>query len=65
MKMRRFYQAWNRSENRPCHKYMIPNQLQTLFWDTNAEKDPMPHMLVPLDSDAVKLFFRHEVPNLR
>ena len=34
-----------------------------LFFD-DAEKDPMPHMLVPLDWDAVKVFFTDEVPEL-
>jgi hypothetical protein len=34
-----------------------------LFFD-DAEKDPTPHMLVPLDWDAVKLFFSRTVPEL-
>jgi len=39
--------------------------LKSLMFFDDAEKDPMPHMLVPLDWDNVKLFFRREVPGLR
>jgi hypothetical protein len=38
--------------------------LKSLLFFDDAEKDPMPHMLVPLDWDAVKLFFRQAVPDL-
>ncbi len=39
--------------------------LKSLVFFDDAEKDPMPHMLVPLDWDAVKRFFRRDVPQLR
>ena len=38
--------------------------LKSLLFFDDAEKDPMPHMLVPLDWDAVKVFFRRAVPEL-
>ncbi|MGB6687524.1 MAG: nucleotidyl transferase AbiEii/AbiGii toxin family protein [Terracidiphilus sp.] len=38
--------------------------LKSLTYFTDAEKDPMPHMLVPLDWDRVKQFFRMEAPRL-
>src|SRR5258707_10653348 len=28
--------GWNRSKDRRYYKHMIPNQFQTLFWDTNV-----------------------------
>jgi len=39
--------------------------LKSLTYFANAEKDPLPHMLVPLDWHDVKLFFEHEAPKLR
>jgi len=45
--------------------YNRPHILKSLTYFDDAEKDPMPHMLVPLDWDAVKLFFRGEVPRLK
>lgn len=38
--------------------------LKSLTYFTDAEKDPMPHMLVPLDWNRVKQFFRVEAPRL-
>lgn len=38
--------------------------LKSMVFFDDAEKDPLPHMLVPLDWDAVKQFFRQEVPGL-
>jgi Nucleotidyl transferase AbiEii toxin, Type IV TA system len=38
--------------------------LKSLTFYGDAEKDPMPHMLIPLDWDAVKRFFLGEVPRL-
>jgi hypothetical protein len=38
--------------------------LKSLVFFDDAEKDPLPHMLAPLDWNAVKLFFRHEAPGL-
>jgi len=35
--------------------------LKSLTFFDDAEKDPMPHMLVPLDWNEVKQFFRREV----
>jgi hypothetical protein len=39
--------------------------LKSLTYFSDAEKDPMPHMLTPLDWDLVKRFFLREVPRLR
>jgi hypothetical protein len=44
--------------------YNRPHLLKSLTYFDDAETEPMPHMLVPLDWDAVKLFFRGEVPRL-
>jgi Nucleotidyl transferase AbiEii toxin, Type IV TA system len=38
--------------------------LKSLTYFADAEKDPMPHMLVPLDWDKVKQFFLLEAPRL-
>ena len=38
--------------------------LKSLTFFTDAEKDPMPHMLVTLDWDTVKQFFLRETPRL-
>ena len=38
--------------------------LKSLTFFSDAEKDPMPHMLVPLDWDTVKQFFLLESPRL-
>jgi hypothetical protein len=38
--------------------------LKSLTFFGDAEKDPMPHMLVPLDWDTVKQFFLRAVPLL-
>jgi hypothetical protein len=44
--------------------YNTIHMLKSLTYFDDAEKDPMPHMLVPLDWDAVKLFFTDEAPRL-
>ena len=38
--------------------------LKSLTFFDDAEKDPMPHMLVPLDWDEVKQFLRRDAPQL-
>ncbi|KAA6463350.1 nucleotidyl transferase AbiEii/AbiGii toxin family protein [Acidobacteria bacterium AB60] len=38
--------------------------LKSLTYFGDAEKDPMPHMLVPIDWERVKRFFIGEVPRL-
>jgi predicted nucleotidyltransferase component of viral defense system len=38
--------------------------LKSLLFFDEAEKDPLPHMLVPLDWDDVKRLFRHETPSV-
>lgn len=38
--------------------------LKSLIFFGDAEKDPMPHMLVPLDWDKVKQFFLQQAPRL-
>jgi hypothetical protein len=38
--------------------------LKSLLFFDDAEKDPLPHMLVPLEWDDVKRFFRHETPGV-
>lgn len=38
--------------------------LKSLTYFADAEKDPLPHMLVALDWDAVKRFFLRETPRL-
>ncbi len=39
--------------------------LKSLTYFVDAEKDPMPHMLLPLDWETVKQFFQREAPHLR
>ena len=39
--------------------------LKSLTYFADAEKDPMPHMLVPLDWREVKRFFEQAAPRLR
>ena len=39
--------------------------LKSLTYFADAEKDPLPHMLVPLDWHEVKQFFQREAPRLR
>ena len=38
--------------------------LKSLTWFEDAEKDPMPDLLVPLTWEAVKTFFQSEAPRL-
>lgn len=38
--------------------------LKSLTYFADAEKDPMPHMLIPIEWHAVKAFFEREVPQL-
>jgi hypothetical protein len=38
--------------------------LKSLTFFSDAEKDPMPHMLITLDWDTVKQFFLRETPHL-
>jgi hypothetical protein len=38
--------------------------LKSLAYFADAELEPMPHMLVPLEWDTVKRFFIAEVPKL-
>ena len=45
-------------------RYSRIHILKSLMYFGDAEKDPMPHMLVPLAWDEVKRFFRKEVPRL-
>jgi hypothetical protein len=44
--------------------YSRTHVLKSLTFFGDADKDPMPHMLVPLDWDTVKQFFMREVPRL-
>lgn len=44
--------------------YSTVHLLKSLTFFADAEKDPMPHMLVPLQWDEVKAFFVREVPRL-
>lgn len=39
--------------------------LKSLTFFDDAEKDPMPHMLAPVEWDRVKQFFTQEVSSLR
>jgi len=39
--------------------------LKSLTWFGDAEKDPMPHMLVPIEWSDVRRFFEREAPRLR
>jgi hypothetical protein len=45
-------------------RYSKPHLLKSLVYFADAEKDPMPQMLVPLEWDAVKLFFIREAPRI-
>ncbi len=45
-------------------RYNRIHVLKSLTFFDDAEKDPMPHMLVPLDWDEVKRFFLRDVPQL-
>lgn len=45
-------------------RYNRVHVLKSLTFFEDSEKDPMPHMLIPLDWGAVKQFFVHEVPSL-
>lgn len=45
-------------------RYNKLHLLKSLTFFDDAEKDPMPHMLVPLDWDEVKQFFLQDVPRL-
>jgi hypothetical protein len=38
--------------------------LKSLTFFSDVEKDPMPHMLAPLEWNEVKRFFRREAPRL-
>jgi hypothetical protein len=45
--------------------YNLVHVLKSLVYFTDAEKDPMPDMLVPLSWDDVKQFFTAEVPKIK
>jgi hypothetical protein len=45
-------------------QYNMVHILKSLAYFADAEKDPMPHMLIPLTWDEVTQFFRREVPRL-
>ena len=45
-------------------RYSRIHILKSLTFFTDAEKDPMPHMLAPVDWDTVKQFFLRETPRL-
>ncbi len=45
-------------------RYNKLHMLKSLTFFQDAEKDPMPHMLEPLDWNEVKRFFSQEVPRL-
>ena len=42
--------------------YSTVHLLKSLTFFADAEKDPMPHMLVPLQWDVIKAFFAREAP---
>lgn len=44
--------------------YSMVHVLKSLAYFTEAEQDPMPHMLVPLVWDDVKRYFTHEAAGL-
>ncbi len=44
--------------------YSMVHIFKSLIFFADAEKDPMPHMLVPLDWDRVKQFFLNQTPQL-
>jgi len=43
-------------------EYQKLHILKSLTYFADAEKDPPPHLLVPLHWDQIKLYFEHEVP---
>lgn len=45
-------------------RYSRIHILKSLTFFSDAEKDPMPHMLIGLDWERVKQFFLLEVPRL-
>lgn len=45
-------------------RYSKPHVLKSLVYFEDAERDPMPHMLIPLAWDEVKQFFAREVPRI-
>jgi hypothetical protein len=45
-------------------RYSKLHLLKSLTYFTDAEKDPMPHMLQPMEWDTVKKFFSREAPRL-
>jgi hypothetical protein len=45
-------------------RYSRIHILKSLTFFADAEKDPMPHMLIPLDWEKVKQFFLFEAPQL-
>jgi hypothetical protein len=45
-------------------RYSKVHILKSLTFFADAEKDPMPHMLIELEWDKVKQFFLNEVPRL-
>jgi hypothetical protein len=45
-------------------RYSKPHLLKSLVYFDDAEKDPMPHMLIPLEWDEVKHFFQREAPRI-
>jgi hypothetical protein len=42
----------------------LPHVLKSLIWFEDADKEPMPDMLIPLAWDEVKRYFRSESPRL-
>jgi len=44
--------------------YSIPHILKSLSYFEEAEQDPMPHMLMSLSWEEVKLYFTREAPRL-
>jgi Nucleotidyl transferase AbiEii toxin, Type IV TA system len=52
------------SEKYADTRYNRIHLLKSLTYFNDAEKDPMPHMLVPLEWGKVKQFFLTEVPRL-
>jgi hypothetical protein len=45
-------------------RYSQPHLLKSLVFFDDAEKEPMPRMLVPLEWEEVKQFFLREVPRI-
>jgi len=52
------------AEKYAATNYSQPHLLKSLTFFADAEKDPLPQMLVPLVWEDVKRFFRREVPRL-